>query len=234
MASDERTTPMIKRSTAPLFENASMLIIGALSVYFAFLIWGINMTAWLASAGIMGIAIGFAAKDTLANLFAGLFILIDAPYKIGDYIVLDTGERGKVSSLGLRSTRILTRGDVEVTVPNSVMSSTKITNESGGPLKQYRVLVSITVAYDSDVDAVENILIDAALSEERIVKDPVPRVRLRRLGDFGLHFDLLAWIQKPSERGLTTHHLNKAVLKACQDNGIKIPYPRQDVHLFKD
>jgi MscS family membrane protein len=86
------------------------------------------MTAWLASAGIIGIAVGFAAKDTLANLFSGVFILADSPYKLGDYVVLEDNSRGKVTQIGLRSTRMLTRDDVEVTVPNSIMGNTKIIN----------------------------------------------------------------------------------------------------------
>ena len=91
------------------------------------------MTAWLASAGVVGIAVGFAAKDTLANLFSGVFILADAPYKIGDYIVLDaTGMRGKVTQIGLRSTRLITRDDVEVTIPNSIMGNSQVINQSGG------------------------------------------------------------------------------------------------------
>ena len=84
-----------------------LLLLG-LFVYFFFLIWGINATAWVASAGILGIVVGFAARDTLANLISGVSIVADAPYKIGDYIVLDTGERGLVVSLGIRSTTGLT------------------------------------------------------------------------------------------------------------------------------
>jgi MscS family membrane protein len=82
----------------------------------------------LASAGIIGIAVGFAAKDTLANLFSGVFILADSPYKLGDYVVLEDNSRGKVTQISLRSTRMLTRDDVEVTVPNSITGNTKIIN----------------------------------------------------------------------------------------------------------
>ena len=92
---------------------AKTVVVGG-AIYLIFQFWGINVTAWLASAGIIGIAIGFAAKDTLANFFAGIFILADTPYNLGDYINLDTGERGKVVHVGLRTTRLLTRDDVEV------------------------------------------------------------------------------------------------------------------------
>ena len=148
---------LIHPQTRPLFENLAMIIIIALAFYFIFFIWKIDMTAWLASAGILGIAIGFASKDTLANLFSGVFILADAPYKIGDFIVLDSGERGEVTHIGIRSTRILTRDDVEVTIPNSIMGNTQIINESGGQHKKYRIRIKVGVAYGSDVDQVKQI-----------------------------------------------------------------------------
>ena len=85
----------IQPQTLPLFDNLVRVVIIATAIYITFLIWGIDMTAWLASAGIIGIAVGFAAKDTLANLFSGVFILADAPYKIGDYVVLDNGQRAR-------------------------------------------------------------------------------------------------------------------------------------------
>ena len=75
----------------PLFDNLGKIIIFIGAIYFIFISWGINVTGWLASAGILGIVLGLAAKDTLANLFAGIFIMADSPYKEGDYINLDTG-----------------------------------------------------------------------------------------------------------------------------------------------
>ena len=136
---EERTRPILDITT-------KILIVGA-GLYILILSWGINPTAWLASAGIVGIAVGFAAKDTLANLFSGFFIVADSPYKLGDYIILDTGERGRVTHVGIRSTRLLTRDDVEVTIPNSVMGNAKIVNESGGPWEKTRIRINVGVSY---------------------------------------------------------------------------------------
>ena len=123
VARNDRHINILHPQTLPLFENIANIAIFIFAVYIIFTAWQIDMTAWLASAGIIGIAVGFAAKDTLANLFSGVFILADAPYKIGDFVVLDSGERGEVTHIGIRSTRLLTRDDVEVTVPNSVMGN---------------------------------------------------------------------------------------------------------------
>ena len=144
---------LVEPRTIPLFDLVFKLVVILVASYSLLLVWGINPLGWLASAGIVGIAIGFAAKDTLANLFSGLFILADSPYKIGDYINLDTGERGKITHIGMRSTRLLTRSDVEITVPNAVIANAKITNESGGPYQKMRIRLPVGVAYGSAVSS---------------------------------------------------------------------------------
>ena len=217
--------------TLPLFENIAYILIIGISVYYIFSAWKVDMTAWLASAGIVGIAVGFAAKDTLANLFSGVFILADAPYKIGDFVVLDGGERGEITKIGLRSTRLLTRDDIEVTVPNSVMGNSKIINESGGPHEKSRVRVKVGVGYGSDIDLVREILLQVAQSLDDVCKDPEPRVRLRQFGPSGLDFELLCWICQPVLRGRILDRLNCAVYKEFRAQGVEIPYAKQDVYI---
>lgn len=227
----ERHLLLVTRQSLPLFQNISILLIAGLVVYIVFVLWDIDMTAWLASAGIIGIAVGFAAKDTLANLFSGVLILADAPYKIGDYIVLDTGERGMVTHIGIRSTRMLTRGDVELTIPNSIMGSTKIINESGGPYTKYRIRVSVGVAYGSDIDQVKKILVDIALAEERVCAEPEPRVRFRNFGASSLDLDLLCWVEDPSLRGQVIDILLTTIYKEFNTQNIEIPYSKQDLYI---
>ena len=222
---------LIQARTLPLFYNASLLVIIGAAVYFLFLSWKIDPTAWLASAGIIGLALSFAAKDSLANLFAGAFILADAPYKIGDFIVLDSGERGRVTHIGLRSTRMLTRDDVEITIPNAVMGNSKITNESGGPYEKERIRVQVGVAYGTDIDRVEELLMAIAVSHSEILEDPEPRVRFRTFGDSSLDFELLGWIREPVLRGRLRHLLCKEIYKCFTEEGIEIPYPKRDVYL---
>ena len=222
---------LIQARTLPLFYNASLLVIIGAAVYFLFLSWKIDPTAWLASAGIIGLALSFAAKDSLANLFAGAFILADAPYKIGDFIVLDSGERGRVTHIGLRSTRMLTRDDVEITIPNAVMGNSKITNESGGPYEKERIRVQVGVAYGTDIDRVEELLMGIAVSHSEILEDPEPRVRFRTFGDSGRDIELLGWIREPVLRGRLRHLLCKEIYKCFTEEGIEIPYPKRDVYL---
>lgn len=218
-------------SMAPLADNVLKITLLALAVYFIFLAWNIDVAAWLAAAGIVGLALSFAAQDTLSNLFAGLSIVADAPYKIGDFINLDSGERGKVTYIGLRSTRLLTRDDVEITIPNGVIGNAKIINEAGGPSAKHRIRIPIGVAYGSDLDAVISCLEGVANNHDEVCKVPEARVRLRRFGDSSLDFELLCWIDRPVDRGRMLHELNCAVYKSFASDGIEIPFPQRDLHV---
>ncbi len=222
---------LVRAQTLPLFENLVLLLVIAIAGYMVLSIWKVDMTAWFASAGIAGIAIGFAARDTLANLFSGVFIMADSPYKIGDFVVLDSGERGRITHIGIRSTRLLTLDDIEITIPNSIMGNSKIINESGGPYPKHRIRVKVNVAYGSDIDQVRAILMEVASNEESVSKQPEPRVRFRTFGESGLDIELLCWIDQPANRGRVLDILNTAVYKRFAEDGIEIPYPKRDVYI---
>jgi small-conductance mechanosensitive channel len=228
---DQSRFPLIQDRTLPLFNNLLVILVVALAAYFMFLAWDIDVTAWMASAGILGLAISFAAKDSLANLFAGMFILADAPYKLGDFIVLDSGERGEVTHIGIRSTRLLTRDDVEITVPNSIMGNAKITNEAGGPHEKYRIRVAVGVANGSDIDRVHAVLQHVAEKHPQVCKSPEPRVRFRAFGDSSLDHELLCWVERPVLRGKVRHVLHTEIYKRFVAEGIEIPFPQRDVHM---
>jgi MscS family membrane protein len=231
LSRDDAQVKIVQRHTLPLFENLATILLYGAAVYFIFVAWDIDVSAWIASAGILGLALSFAAKDTLANLFAGVFILADTPYKIGDFIVLDSGERGQVTHIGIRSTRILTRSDVEITIPNAIMGNTKIINETAGPSSKYRIRVQVGVAYGSDVDKVRAALLKAKDSVANVELDPAPRVRFRTFGDSSLNFELLCWVGEPSLRGSVSDLLNEAVYKEFNAQKIEIPFPQRVVSL---
>jgi small-conductance mechanosensitive channel len=206
----------------------------AAALYFAFLAWDIDLTAWLASAGIIGIAVGFAAKDTLANLFAGVFILADAPYKVGDFIVVDGTMRGQVVRIGVRSTRLLTRDDIEITIPNAIIGSSRVINEAGGPLIEQRVRIKVFAAYGSDVDQLRAVLLECPKGVSHVADKPEPQVRLRELGESGLRFELLVWCDNAAMRGTMIDELTTNVYKAMRAADIEIPYNKLDVYVKGD
>ena len=222
---------IVTTRTLPLLQNMTLVIVSSISIYLLFTTWNIDMTAWLASAGVLGIAIGFAAKDTLGNLISGVFIMVDAPYKIGDYVLLTDGMRGEVRNIGIRSTRLLTRDDVEVTIPNSIMGNTSVINETGGPHEKYRIRVKVSVAYGSDIERVREYLLEEANRSTFACDFPEPRVRFRNFGASGLEFELLCWINEPVLKGRALDDINSAVYKRFQQEGIEIPYSKQDVYI---
>jgi MscS family membrane protein len=224
---------LVQPRTLSLFDTTVKVLVVGGGLYFLFLTWGINVGGLLMTGGIAGLALGFAAKDTLANLFSGFFILADAPYQVGDFVVLDSGERGQVTQVGLRSTRLLTRDDIEITIPNAVIGNAKITNESGGPWQKERIRVQVGVAYGSDVDRVRQVLMEIAEANPSIDDEPEPRVRFRRFGESGLDFELMGWIHEPVLRGRVLDALNTEVYKQFAAEGIEIPYPKRDVYLHQ-
>jgi small-conductance mechanosensitive channel len=231
MRRQPRRFEFVQRTTEPLLTNLMAVILFLTGVYAILLVWKIDVTALLASAGIVGLALSFAAQDTLANLFAGVAILTDQPYKIGDYIILDSGERGQVTQIGLRSTRLLTRDDVEISIPNGVMGAAKIINEAGGPPNRFRISATVGVAYGSDIDRVMEVLDGVAHDHAKVLDSPEPRSRFRQFGDSSLDFDLLCWIKSPADRGLVVHELNCEIYRQFAASGIEIPFPQRDVHI---
>jgi small-conductance mechanosensitive channel len=213
-----------------LLKNLTVVIVLALGVMGVLSAWSVSITPLLASAGIAGAAVAFAAKDTIANFLGGISVLVDCPYSVGHYIILESGERGEVVDIGLRSTRIKTRDDVLITVPNSLMATSKIINESA-PIKRFRVRLPVGVAYGSDPALVERILLEIAASHEGVEKAPEPRVRFRAFADSSLSFELLCWADDPMNKGKITHELNLAIYERFNAEGVQIPFPQRDVHL---
>ena len=233
MSARAKPDSFIQPRTLPVFDMLSKLLIISAAAYFAFLSWKINVSAWLASAGIVGIAVGFAARDTLANLFAGIFLLADNIYKVGDFIVLDNDQRlrGRVTRIGMRSTRILTLDDLEITVPNALVGSATVVNEVGGPREHQRIRVKVSAAYGSDMDKVLAVLASCPKEVSAVSSEPKPITRFTSFGDSGLDFELLVWITNPAARDQVISDLNVQVYKAFAAAGIEIPYSKHDVYI---
>lgn len=214
----------------PLLDNLLVVVLVVHGAFWLLDIWKINVTPLLASAGIVTAAVALASKDTLANFFGGVSVFMDRPYRLGDYIILEGGERGEVVQIGVRSTRILTRDDVLITVPNAMMSNSKIINESG-QVPRFRVRATVGVGYDSDPEQVERVLLGALQGVPEVLAAPSPRVRFREFGDSALMFQLMAWVHDPADRGRVLHEINKNILIHLRAAGIEIPFPQRVLHM---
>ncbi len=204
-----------------------VLIIAGLN--WLLVIWEVNLTPLFASAGIAGIAVAMAAKDSLANFFGGVSLFMDRTFKVGDYVIIDNDKRGEVIEVGIRSTRIKTRDDIMVTIPNSILATSTIINESA-PIPRFRIRIPIGVAYGSDLDQVEKAMLAVAKANPNVVKELEPRIRLRSFGASSVDFELLLWVSDPREKGLQTHNLLKAIYQKFAEEDIAIPFPQLDVH----
>jgi small-conductance mechanosensitive channel len=213
---------------APVFSNVWTLVVAVGAAVALLRLYDVDVTPLLGAAGVAGIAVGFAAKDTVANFFGGIALYFDDTYRIGDYVVLEGGEAGTVVKVGIRSTTLLTRDEVLVTVPNSVLNAAKITNESA-PQRRKRIRVPIGVAYGTDLDEFEAVVIDVAEAESLVLDSPKPRMRFRAFGDSALEYELLCWVRAPTRAARATHELNRAIYAALAEADIEIPYPRRDV-----
>jgi MscS family membrane protein len=221
----------IQPQTLPLVQFGFKILVFSTQAYMILTAWHISLTSWLASAGVLGIAVGFAAKDTLANFISGVFILADAPYKVGQYIIIDGNTRGVVTEIGMRSTRLLTRDNVEVTVPNAVIGNAKIVNESSGPSQRMRIRVPVSVAYGSDVDQVREILVGCTVEVPHVSTEQPTAVRFMVMGESGLNFEIRTWATHPVFRGRIIDEINTRVYKALEEKGVEIPFPQRDLHI---
>lgn len=226
-----REGAVLQPRTLPLFDMLAKLVVIGAATYAALLAWDVDVTGWLASAGIVGLAVGFAAKDSLANLFAGIFIIADAPYKLGDMIKFEDGSRGRVTDIGLRSTRILTRDNIEINIPNSIIGNSKVVNESAGPHEKERVAIKVSVAYGSDIELVRRVLLGCPEGQPHICDDPRPSVIFMSFGASGLDFWLLVWIHEPQYLEDVVDNMNCRVYDALNAAGVEIPYSKHDVYI---
>lgn len=216
----------------PIFRRLGGILVCFIGVMIILRIWNFDITPFLASAGIAGFVIAFAAQDTIAHLFGGVSIYFDKPFKIGDRIQLESGEIGDVLDVGVRSTRIKTFDETVIIIPNSKMASSKIINYNL-PEAKIKAKIIIGVSYDSDVNKVKNTLLEIAQNTEDVAKEPAPSVYLSELGEYSLKFLVITWVENPDKQFDVKTRMNEAIIKRFKEENISIPYPTQDVNLKK-
>ena len=225
-AAEDDDTKLIQPSTLPLFENAISIFIVLGIIYQVFSLWGIDITALLASAGIAAMAIGMAMKDTLADVIAGILILTDPPFKIGDNIQVDKNIRGTVKKIGMRNTRIYTDENIEIIVPNALIGNSQVINESSSDNKAMRIQFNVFVAYGCDSEHIRALLIDIAKSSEHVLSEEPIFVRVSAVSAENVKFGLYGWIAKPQKKSSAIAELNELMYMRFLKEGIEISLPK--------
>ncbi|MDO9289129.1 MAG: mechanosensitive ion channel family protein [Thermodesulfovibrionales bacterium] len=233
----------IKKSSLPIpttglaygILKGTILIIGLLIILSVI---GISITPLITALGVGGLAVALALQDTLANLFAGIHILVEKSIRVGDFIRLETGQEGYVDDITWRTTRIRMLPNNMVVIPNSKLSQSIVTNYYL-PEKRMSLLIPIGVSYSSDPEKVEKILVEEA--KEAVGKipgllgDPEPFVRfIPGFGDSSLDFTLICQVQEFVDQYLVQHELRKRIFKRFKEEGIEIPFPHRTVYLREE
>jgi len=198
---------------------------------------GVPITAPLAAAGIGGIAIAFALQSTLNDFLSGIYIMADRPVRVGDYIELETGQKGYVVSVGWRSTRIRELPNDIIIIPNSKLASTIVTNYYL-PEREMACLVQVGVSYGSDLEKVEKVTIDVAKKVmSRVpggVKEFEPFIRYHTFSDFSINFTVILRVNEYVDKYLLTHEFIKELHKRYKKEGIVIPFPIRTVYMKRE
>jgi len=192
---------------------------------------GIQMTSLAVIFGLLGVGIAFGLQNITSNFVSGIILLFERPVGVGDYVEVG-GAMGRVQSINMRATTVLTRDNITLIVPNSDFISGTVTNWSVGDPK-IRTSVLVGVAYGSDTELVTRLLLEAAEKHPDVLKEPKSDVLFKEFADSSLNFALRIWILNPMGRFKIVSDLNYAIDAAFRDNDITIPFPQQDVHFYK-
>lgn len=199
---------------------------------------GVSITPLLTALGVGGLAVALALQDTLANLFAGIHILMEKSIRVGDFIKLETGQEGYVDDITWRTTRVRMLPNNIVVIPNSKLSQSVVTNYYL-PEKRMSLLIAVGVSYSSDPERVEQILVEEAKKAvgeiPGLLGDPAPFVRfIPGYGDSSLDFTLICQVQEFVDQYLAQHELRKRIFKRFREEGIEIPFPHRTVYLREE
>jgi small conductance mechanosensitive channel len=191
---------------------------------------GISLGPLLAGLGVVGFIVGFALQDTLSNFAAGMLILIYRPFDVDDYIEV-SGVTGTVSHMSLVNTTITTLDNQVIVVPNNKIWGDVIKNVTAQTIR--RIDMVFGISYADDIPQTEKILQGIMESNESVLDDPEPMVRVQELGDSSVNFAVRPWV-KTEDYFETYWSITRAVKMRFDEEGISIPFPQTDVHLYKD
>jgi small conductance mechanosensitive channel len=212
-----------------LVSTSGGLVMG-LGVLMALSQVGISLAPMLAGLGVAGFIIGFALQDTLGNFAAGAMILMYRPFDVEDFVEV-TGASGLVKKMNLVSTTIVTFDNQTLVVPNSKIWGDVIKNVTGQT--ERRVDMEFGIGYDDDIELAERVLLDIVSAHDKVLKDPAPMIHLHTLGDSSVNFIVRPWTKTEDYWSVYWDLLREVKLRFDRE-GISIPFPQRDVHLYTE
>ncbi len=226
-ALDETALPMINRFVR--------FIVIAVGILLAMTHLGLEIAPLLAGAGVAGLALSLAAKDTLSNLIAGVLLIMDRPFQVGDRIELwnaprETGTWGDVIEIGLRATKIRNPDNLVVVVPNNEIMRRDIINYTMSG-QDIRLRIPFSVAYESDIERAKVLLMQVAREVDGVKLDPAPIVIVRGCGPSEVNLQLRVWIMEARNRRRIADEITESAVVTFAKAGVEIPYPKRELYI---
>jgi len=223
-----------KLSVSPLlnkfFVGLASKVVMVVGTLLALSTVGIDLGPILAGVGIVGFVVGFALQDTLANFAAGVMILLYRPFDVGDYVDV-SGVSGEVTDLNLVSTKLHTLDNQVILIPNGSVWGGTIVNRTALPKR--RCDITMGIAYTDDIDKAVRVFSEVLDANEGVLADPAFDIVMDSLGDSSVNLTVRPWVKTSSYLGMKSE-LTKQLKQACDANGLTIPFPQRDVHLFNE
>lgn len=191
---------------------------------------GIETTSFIAIFGAAGLAVGLALQGSLSNFAAGVLIVLFRPYRIGDFIE-GAGVSGTVEQVQILTTTMKTPDNKKIIVPNSQIMDSVITNYSANDTR--RVDMVVGVSYSDDLDKVKTVLQEIVSADERVLKEPAHTIAVSELADSSVNFVVRPWV-KTADYWAVMWDLTELIKKRFDNEGISIPFPQRDVHIYKE
>jgi MscS family membrane protein len=210
-----------------LLTRLGRVLVVVLAISVALSHFGVNVVAFATTLGLAGLAISLAAKDTIADAISGFIILVDRPFRIGDRIEIQgIGTWGDVMDIGLRTTRIRTRDNRLVIVPNSVIGTNQVINYSY-PDPQYRIETYVGVAYGTDIETARQLMVDTVRKVEGVESNRPVDALYDEMGDSAMVFRVRWWIESYRDTRRMFDKVHTALQHALEEAGIDCPFPTQ-------
>lgn len=218
---------LVQITVRSLYRSA-VIIIGLILVLSKL---GINVTAAVAGIGVLGIAVGFAAQQTIANIFSGFGIFVDRLYAAGDWVKI-ADHYGEVISISLRTTKIRTLDSTYISVPNSLVTSSPVINYSEEGI--LRITAQLHIPYRESIEDAREVLVEAVKRIKGVLKKPEPAVVVNKLGEYGVQLNVRIWVDKPEHEQKFFFLLTETCKGALDAAGISIPYPHHNIQIVKE
>ncbi len=223
----------LDRQVLPLVEKLATIFLVGTALIIVLKHFNYDILSLVTALGIGSLALGMAAKDTLANMISGFTLMIDRPFRLGDRIQLAAGQVGDVQDIGLRSTKIKTLDNQLLIIPNSDLCNTILTNQAFPDLRA-KARINLGVAYGSDVEQVKSLLTATAFEVGDVLRDPPPEAYFASFGDSALQMALFFWVDEYTKVFPTTDKINSLLIKRLGEAGVVIPFPTSNVHIHKE